>query len=150
MLGDVVHPAYPERTEIFAEKFMLYPKGCFVLAPEGIIVGYVQSYPARSAQPQELDSSLGQLPADADTYYIHDIAIAPSWRRRGKAIEFLNWLEVFASCQGFHTLSLTAVNRSRSFWERRGFSVLETDMLRERLHSYGEDAFYMVKELSFS
>jgi len=35
-----VHPDHPERAEVLAEKFRLYPSGCFVLEAGGGIAGY--------------------------------------------------------------------------------------------------------------
>jgi hypothetical protein len=45
-------------------------------------------------------------------------------------------------------LALTAVNRSTSYWRRRGFSDYSGDgVLAAKLASYGDDAVYMISEV---
>ena len=49
---------------------------------------------------------------------------------------------------GFTVLALTAVNRSTSYWRRRGFSDYSGDgVLAAKLASYGDDAVYMISEV---
>jgi hypothetical protein len=62
-IGDEIHINLPERPEVFAEKFNLFPEGCFVLTQNDTVVGYGFSHPwlLRSIPP--LDTFLGVLRA---------------------------------------------------------------------------------------
>ncbi|MDR3644596.1 MAG: GNAT family N-acetyltransferase, partial [Clostridia bacterium] len=56
-----IHAALPERAEVLAEKFRLFPQGCFIFQGDGKIVGYAIAHPwTRQAIPP-LDSFLGEL-----------------------------------------------------------------------------------------
>ena len=80
------YPYLPEETEAFPERIRLYPEGCQVLVTnEGSrrISGYVVSYPWKLSTIHEIDDVLGSLPADADTYFIHDIALTDEAKGKG-------------------------------------------------------------------
>ena len=55
-----VHPDHPERPEVLDEKFRLYPRGCFVLAPGQDISGYCFSHPWTRGAVPALDRFLGR------------------------------------------------------------------------------------------
>ena len=59
---------------------------------------------------------LGALPEDADTYYIHDIALLPLARKVGAASHIVEGLIKHAIASGFPSISLIAVNGSLRFW----------------------------------
>ena len=143
-----MHPAYPEDIEVFAERLMLYPAGCRVLdGGAGALLGYVLSHPWRYGSLPALNSLLHTLPADADTYYLHDLALLPVARRIGAASKIVKALTKHASVEGYQTMTLVAVNKSVPFWERHGFMVAEVPKLYGKLLSYEESARYMVKHL---
>ena len=49
---------------------------------------------------------------------------------------------------GLKVLALTAVNRSASYWRRRGFCDYSGDgVLAAKLASYADDAVYMISEV---
>src|SRR5262245_2143692 len=79
-----VHPAYPERAEVLAEKFRLYPRGCFVLTARSGIDGYCFSHPWTKGEVPALDGFLGQLPVKPTTYYVHDLTIGEAMRGTGQ------------------------------------------------------------------
>jgi hypothetical protein len=81
-VGDEVHPELPEGAHVFTERVQLFPQGCLVLAADDEVCGYAISHPIRSRQPPALDSLLGEIPGDADQYYIHDVAILSKVRGR--------------------------------------------------------------------
>jgi GNAT superfamily N-acetyltransferase len=70
-----IHPDYPERPEVLAEKFRLFPRGCFVLDRGPEIHGYCFSHPWTAGPPPALDTAIGALPDTPDAYFIHDIAL---------------------------------------------------------------------------
>ena len=141
----IIHPGYPEERGVFAERLDLWPEGCRVLDQGGLLAGYAISHPWRYGLPPKLDARLGALPAGADTYYLHDIALLPNARGRGAAGVLLADLAGLAEWHRFATLSLVAVNASRPIWEAQGFCVA-ADATPD-LGSYGVDAWFMVRRL---
>jgi GNAT superfamily N-acetyltransferase len=143
-----VHPNLPESGEVLAEKQRLYPNGAYLLEVGERAVGYVLSHPWTFGRPPALDAALGTIPAAADTYYVHDIAILPLARRIGAASQILEALEKHARALGLPTMSLVAVNRSGGFWDRHGFAPLDLPELADKLSSYEPGARLMVKPLT--
>jgi len=145
-IAGIVHPDYPEDAAVFAERLALYPPGCrlFVDA-SGRAAGYALTHPWRHRTPPKLDTLLGAIPADADTYYLHDIALLPWTRGRGAATELLADLALLAREAGLSRMSLVAVNASRPVWEHRGFTV-DAEAAAD-LASYGGEAWFMTRFL---
>lgn len=146
-VANMVHPGFFEAPEVLAERHQLYRNGTFVLEVGERISGYVLSHPWRLYAPPPLNELLGALPDDADTYYIHDIALLPLARKVGAASQIVEGLIKHAKATGFATMSLVAVHNSAPFWSRFGFTVAERDDLRDKLACYGADAQYMVRQL---
>src|SRR4051812_31001596 len=61
-IAAVVHPALPEKIEVFAERLALFPRGCHVLDGDDGVEGYVVAHPWRALSIPPLDSLIGQLP----------------------------------------------------------------------------------------
>jgi GNAT superfamily N-acetyltransferase len=141
-VADVVHPALPESRAVFAERLTLFPRGCLVLAADGAVGGYAVSHPIRRFAPPALDTLIGTLPADADDYYIHDVAIRPEHRRGGAASIAVGLL--LDNAREYATSSLVAVYGSAAFWSRFGF-VETTEVIGGKLAPYGPGAVYMLR-----
>ncbi len=148
ILADTIHVDHPEEPHVFAERLRLYPQGCRVLDVDARLIGYALTHPWRYGEPPALNSSLGQLPSDATTYYVHDVALLPEARGKGYAIAIGDWLIRHAGQGGFPNLSLVAVNGSQPFWERLGFEGAVIPGLEAKLLSYGPDAVLMVRDLA--
>ena len=142
-----VHPAFFERPEVFAEKQRLYRPGASLLEVGDRPAGYVFSHPFRAGAIPALDTLIGELPADADSYYIHDLALLPMARRIGAAAEMVGLLEKHARALNLPTMSLVAVSGSMGFWAKQGFAVQDDDDLAPALAAYEDGARYMVKPL---
>ena len=142
-VADCVHPELPEDASVFAERARIFPEGSLVLVDENdTIHGYGVSHPVRHAQPPALNSLLGEIAADADQYYIHDIAILPEMRGLGHAAEVVGRLLKVA--ERFKWTCLVSVYGTGAFWVRFGFDVEEVDeAMREKGRGYGDDAVYM-------
>lgn len=136
-LGNAIHQSHPERPEIFAERLALCPAGCLIL---GNLDGYIISHPWTLGSPPALDTLLGALPAQPDTWYIHDLALHERARSTGAAPAVVARIATLA--QGL-PLSLIAVGRSPGFWKRQGFTPAALPV--GKLASYGEGAAYMVR-----
>ncbi|NML16881.1 GNAT family N-acetyltransferase [Azohydromonas caseinilytica] len=142
-IAALVHPGYPERAEVFAERLRLHPAGCLVLDGADGPAGYCISHPWRG-EPPALDTLLGALPARPEAWYVHDVALLPAARGQGAPAALLARLRARAAQAGLNTLSLTAVNGSAAYWQRQGFDVLPASGARlEKLGSYGADARLM-------
>lgn len=141
-----IHPGYPEDAAVFAERLALWPRGCRVLDDGGTLAGYALTHPWHYGAPPKLDTLLGALPADADTYYLHDIALRPSARGRGAARAAVAGFVALAAELGLPSLSLVAVNQSRPVWEAQGFRVA-ADAAPD-LGSYGGIAWFMARRIA--
>jgi ribosomal protein S18 acetylase RimI-like enzyme len=147
-IADVVHKDFYESPEVLAERQRLYQHGCYLLEIADRPVGYVLSHPWRYGQLPALNSLLDRLPADADTYYIHDLALMPVARRVGAASSIVRALAKHAGVRGFPTMTLVAVNGSQGFWEKHGFDAVDIPELYGKLLSYEAGARYMVRRLA--
>ena len=139
-----VHPDHPERPEVLAEKFRLYPRGCFVLAPRQDIEGYCFSHPWTKGAVPALDGFLGKLPDRPSTYYVHDLTIDAAVRGKGQGRAVVPLLLKAAKSAGLKHLSLVAVNRRGRFWQAAGFSRTADEALQEAARAkYGAGAMHM-------
>jgi GNAT superfamily N-acetyltransferase len=148
VLAASIHPAYPEDNAVFAERLRLCPDGCRVFDRGEGAEAYVVSHPWRRLEPPALNSLLGELPAAPSTFYIHDLALSPAVRKTGAASQIVAWLADHARAEGIPHMSLIAVNGSANFWQRQGFTMMQTQALADSLRSYGNDAQFMTRELS--
>ncbi|KAK3938119.1 putative gcn5-related n-acetyltransferase [Diplogelasinospora grovesii] len=142
-VADEVHPDLPESDYVFTERVKLFPDGCLVLVDDDEVCGYAVSHPIRHRQPPALDSLLGEIPPDADQYYIHDLAILPRCRGCGLAAECIGKLLTVA--MRYPTTCLVSVYGTAPFWGRFGFVPdSEPDkVMVEKLQGYGADATYL-------
>lgn len=146
-IADVVHKDFYETPAVLAERRRLYPNGAHLLEINERPVGYVLSHPWKHGSIPALNALLDALPPDADTYYIHDLALLPVARRVGAARYVTAALERHAVARDFATLSLVAVNGSEPFWVKQGFAPLDLPELSGKLLSYEPSARYMEKTL---
>lgn len=147
-IAAIVHPKFPEDRAVFAERQRLHPAGTWVLESGGVPLGYVLSHPWRSSTVPALNSLLHALPADADTYYLHDLALLPQARGSGAASWIVRQLIRHAADCGLPTMSLVAVSGSVPFWTRHGFSLEWAGDLEEKLASYDADARWMRRSVA--
>jgi ribosomal protein S18 acetylase RimI-like enzyme len=147
-IAAAVHPGLYEAPEVLAERQQLYPHGCYLLEIGERPAGYVLSHPWRAGALPPLNARLGAIPADATTYYLHDLALMPFARRVGAASRIVRALVKHAGAGGFASVTLVAVNGSQSYWERHGFAMQHAPEPGDKLESYGPDARLMVKALA--
>lgn len=140
-----VHPAFPEDIVVFAERQRLYPDGTRLLELDGEPAGYILSHPWRFGALPALNSLLGAIPDDADTYYLHDLALLPVARGTGAAAMIVGDMLRHARLGGFPSASLVAVNGSLPFWYKHGFREVPAPELAQKLASYEAAARLMAK-----
>src|SRR3546814_15142240 len=105
-------------------------------------MGYVISHPAVFGQPPKLNRLLGAIPAQADCYYIHDLALAPAARGSGATRDIVARIGTVAARLGYARLGLVAVNESTPVWASRGFAPAPLPHIVPRLASHGADSPY--------
>lgn len=144
-----IHPDFPERPEVFAEKFRLFPRGCFVLDNAGSeIGGYCFSHPWLAGPPPSLDTLLGKLPDVATAYFIHDLTVEAFLRRRNLASVLVSQLVQIARGVPVGRMMLVAVSGSEPFWTRMGFRRTADETLQNAARSkYGASAVHMERDL---
>src|SRR3546814_10434423 len=71
-------------------------------------MGYVISHPAVFGQPPKLNRLLGAIPAQADCYYIHDLALAPAARGSGATRDIVARIGTVAARLGYARIGLVA------------------------------------------
>jgi GNAT superfamily N-acetyltransferase len=154
-VADVVHPTFPERIDVFAEKLALFPAGCLVLVEANAaagVIGYAVSHPWPALSIPPLDDFLGSLPSPEANRYIHDVALLPAGRGHGAASEAVASLLAEAGFAGARTASLVSVYGSAPFWRRHGFrdatpGMLPPDEAEKLPRVYGAEAVFMQRAL---
>lgn len=147
-LSTRVHPNYPERPEVLAEKFALFPQGCFALTEGYDVRGYCFSHPWKKGAPPSLDTFLGELPQDADSYFIHDLTLDASMRGKNLATAIVPDLVRAAQEAGLSHMTLVAVNGSSPFWARVGFRPTPNATIQEAARTkYDAGAVHMQRSL---
>jgi GNAT superfamily N-acetyltransferase len=146
-----IHPNFPERPEVFAEKLRLFPRGCFVLdaAAGEQPRGYCFSHPWLFGAPPALDTLLQALPEAAAAYFIHDLVVDASLRRRNLASAIVPRLIDIARDIRADRMMLVAVSGSEPFWIRTGFNRTPDWALQDATRAkYGAGAVQMERELA--
>jgi predicted N-acetyltransferase YhbS len=139
---------YAEGDEVFAERIRLAPDGCFVLTDGTATVGYFFSHPWVRMKPPALHQMLGEIPAAADCWYVHDVAVDADARGGGVVASICERALDIAKGKGFRTAMLVAVSGADRYWQKLGFVDATTEALRVKLKDYGDDAVYMERALS--
>lgn len=146
-IAATVHPAFPEDLAVLAERQRLYPDGARILELGGVPSGYILAHPWRFKSLPVLNSLLGEIPADADTFYLHDLALLPAARGTGAAAMIVGEMLRHARLSHFATVSLVAVNGSQLFWHKHGFRPVDAPELADKLASYDAAARFMARTL---
>lgn len=145
-----LHPGYPERQEIFADKLAFYPEGCQVVAEDDTIAGYGFAHVWSLGLPPLLDAPLGALPAGRDCLHLHDVALMPQAQGAGRVDVYLDHLQTLALADSIDRLSLIAIAGKDSYWRGKGFQDFRPcdGELQRRLDSYGSGNLYLCRRLT--
>ena len=119
-----------------------------VAADSGELDAYLIAMPIRWPHLPALDSE-PTPERDADTLYVHDMALHPRARGAGLAARLMDSVLQAARQQGLRQAALIAIQGSEGFWQTQGFACVrpDTDNLTAKLRSYGDDALLMCCEL---
>lgn len=124
-ISDAVHGDFTEDAAIYAERLAVYPAGCLVLDMGDGIAGYLIAHPWHRTAPPPLNAPLGGIPDDADSYYLHDIALLPVARGTGRARAAIALVFTQARAAGFAEVALMAINGADAFWAAQGFGYVD-------------------------
>lgn len=138
-----VHASLPERPDVLAEKFRLFPQGCFIFESDKAILGYAISHPWTLRAIPPLDGFLNELPKAPECLYLHDAALLPEARGHSASPLLIEELRRVAATSDLHWLALVSVYRTYLLWGRFGFSSVQDPALSDKLSSYGPTAQYM-------
>lgn len=123
-----VHGHYAEPLEIYAERLRLCPAGCFTCEVDGKVRGLLVTHPWRRAEPPPaLGAMLDMIPAPADTWYLHDIALLPDTRGLGAGQAAVALVDGLARAAGVLDITLVAVNGADRFWATQGFDYVDAE-----------------------
>ncbi|HEX7853211.1 MAG TPA: GNAT family N-acetyltransferase [Sphingobium sp.] len=143
-ISDSVHGDYTEPRAVYAERQRLYPAGCFVFERGSALSGYLIIHPWRGISPPPLGALMGSIPADADHFYLHDLALLPNARGTGAGASATQLAFDLTAAAGLRDVFLLAVGGADSFWASRGFVPVADEELAARLHAaYGPEVVYM-------
>ncbi|HEX7821177.1 MAG TPA: GNAT family N-acetyltransferase [Sphingobium sp.] len=142
-ISDAVHGRYTERAEVYAERLSLYPAGCFLFEKDGAAAGYMVSHPWVRAAPPTLDAMLGAFPANADCFYLHDLALLATARGTGAGKAATQRIIAQARAAAFAEIRLVAINGAEGFWASQGFVPVAGKDDTEMPGSYGDEALFM-------
>lgn len=147
----VARESFPDHFEgqaCFEERLHLFPKGCFALASEENVRGYLITYPWPEGTVPPLNSALGALPEDQGVFYLHDLALHPDVRGQGHTRPIVARMVEVLKELGARKVALVSVNDSVPFWQGMGFEpVVADEAMTKKLASYGEDSTYMIMGL---
>ncbi|MGU9991914.1 GNAT family N-acetyltransferase [Bordetella avium] len=142
-----VYPAdLLENEDFYRNRLTLAPATCRVAVKDGTLVGYLIAYPWTSAMPPALNALLNALPAAADTWFVHDCAVAPQAQGAGVAAAMLKESARAAREAGLTRASLVALANALPYWRKLGYdAAASSPALAAKLAGYGPGAVYMTR-----
>ena len=139
------YPAdFIESAETLQRKQQLAPETSWLIEIEGQIMGYLFCHPWHGTTPPALKQTLQHIPAIADRFYIHDLAIIPAGRGKKLAEQLLQHALNWAQQAHFSQAMLVAVLGADAFWKKHQFIALATPLPS----NYGNDAICMLRALN--
>ncbi|WP_298925122.1 GNAT family N-acetyltransferase [uncultured Ramlibacter sp.] len=139
----------PESAQSLRAKLLAAPQSCFVARRGAAMVGYLVALPLRWPELPALDSPDCLLPAQPDTLYLHDLALAAPARGSGAGRALVDAALAQAALWRLPQAALVAIQDSARYWQALGFRALaaQGQPLQAKLASYGAGAVLMRKEL---
>ena len=119
--AEAYEPSLHESSEALARLIELFGAGALGAFDDQGLCGYALGVPLRAGSVLELRQPLREVPAGADTFYVHDIAVAARCRGRGVGRALAERLIAVGIDRGFRRFELVSVQGSAPFWARFGF-----------------------------
>jgi ribosomal protein S18 acetylase RimI-like enzyme len=142
-------PAMQEAPEVVLARLHVAPETCIVAQDEEGVCGYLFAYPGRLGKVTPLGAGFAPAP-DADTLYLHDLAVAPRALGRGLARRLVGHLLAGAPARGLDSSALVSVQDTAGFWAALGYRVADPGHpgAGAALASYPGGAQYMTRRLT--
>jgi ribosomal protein S18 acetylase RimI-like enzyme len=119
-------PSLHESAEAFLRLIALYPKGAIGAFDDEGLCGFILGVPLTRGMTLDLRTPLAAIPPGADTFYVHDIAVAERCRGQSIGGKLARRLLAGARARGFAHAELVSVQGSARFWETCGFHAVRT------------------------
>ncbi|MDD4816694.1 MAG: GNAT family N-acetyltransferase [Victivallaceae bacterium] len=133
----------PESRAAMGRKIELCPDGCFGAFDNGRALGYVLSHPWTFGETPQLDEVIAELPENADSWYLHDIALKKELRGTGAARLLVQKILETAAENNFRRAHIVSIQGSCDFFAALGF--VPADFKPDEC--YGENAKIMFANL---
>ena len=139
------HAIAPESRASLHAKVLASPATCLVAQTAAGVVGYLIAAPIRFPDLPALDAATFRLADDADTLYIHDLAVAQAGRGTGAGRALVRGAVEAAKGRGLQRACLVAIQGSLPYWEQFGFEAVAapSGAVAAKLDSYGPSARLM-------
>lgn len=139
-------PSMQEPATVVLARRRAAGRTCIVVEDGEGLCGYLFAYPSRQGKVTPLGADFD--PAhDADTLYLHDLALAQRVHGRGLARRLVGHLLAQGRERGLTSSALVSVQDTAAFWTALGYQAMEAGCpgARAALASYPGVARYMVR-----
>ncbi len=138
-------PDLAESAETFLAYLRVFPAGCQVAELAGQLAGYLLSCPALRTDPPALNPAALTLPPHPDTFFLHNVTVAPIARNTGLGSALARTALEIGRRLGLRRFALVSVQDSAVFWKKFGFVPLlePPESIARKLSTYGPTAQYM-------
>jgi GNAT superfamily N-acetyltransferase len=140
-------PSMQEPAAVVLARLRAAPGTALVAGDPRGICAYVFAYPSKLGRITPLNAGFAPAP-DADTLYVHDLAVHPRAHGRGLGRRLAQTLFAAARGLGLGHGALVAVLDARPFWENLGFSETAPGQGGAALASYPAGALYMCRRIN--
>ncbi len=134
----------PESLATLKSKWLHSPQSCYAYEQKGEIGAYLLAHAWNSHKPPNLYAPLTKS-IEGDTLFVHDLAVTDKLLGQGVGRQLVERLLTQAQSQDFSRALLVAIQDSRAFWEKFGFTSQDQTPANE---IYGTGAIVMVKTLN--
>jgi predicted N-acetyltransferase YhbS len=137
-----------ETDQVIHARFAQAPDTSWVVERDGEVCGYLVGYQSTLGDITPLGSEFSNKP-QANTLYLHDLAISDSAKGFGLGLVVVNYALREARQRQLEHAALVSVQGSKVFWEKLGFITCAelAQVQQQNLATYTGPAFYMSRRL---
>lgn len=145
--GESYPPSMQEGMDVICRRIEAARETCWIALDDLGPCGYLFAYPSSLGAVTPLDGDFS-ISSDADTLYLHDLAVLRRVAGRGVGNALFALAMESACARGLDYSGLVSVQGSRHYWMRQGYEVSEpTPDCVALLRDYPADAVYMTRRL---
>jgi len=139
---------FVEDGALIARRLAATPETGWVAGHAGEVKAYLAAYPSVAGKLTALHGEFEVAP-DADTLYLHDLAVHPAASGLGLGPRLVRHAWDHATKAGWGQSTLVSVQASVGFWERQGYAAMQpADRAQQaRLATYPGTSVYMARRL---